>query len=194
MKVIGLTGSFGTGKTTVASIFRRLGAEILDADRIAHSVIRKGTTAHRKVVEAFGDGVLTGAGSIDRKKLGRMVFGNKRYVRRLNAIVHPAVIDRIKRGIERSKKEIVVIDAPLLVEAHLMNMIDKLLVVKASRENQIKRCVKKFGISKKDVLERIGHQIPIEEKVKMADYIIDNNGKMGETEKQVKRIWEEIWR
>lgn len=194
MKVIGLTGSFGTGKTTVSSVFRRLGAEVFDADKIAHSVIRKGTPAYRKVIDAFGGGVLTGAGNIDRKKLGRLVFGNRRRVRCLNAIIHPAVIDRIEEGIRKSKKKLAVIDAPLLVEASLVNMVDKLIVVKASRENQIKRCMKKFGISRKDVLKRTAHQISLEDKVKLADYVIDNNGKKNETGKQVKRIWEELWR
>jgi len=195
MKVIGLTGSFGTGKTTVASIFKSLGARVIDADKIAHSSIKKGTPAHKRIVSAFGDRILTKGGEIDRKSLGRKVFASRKNIERLNRIIHPAVISYIKKSLRKIAKDaVVVIDAPLLIEANLAGLADLLIVVKASRENQVARCMKKFKMKRIDVLKRIGHQIPVERKIGMADFVIDNDGTRSETRIQVRKVWEGIWR
>lgn len=193
MKVIGITGSFGTGKTFVSGVFRSLGADIIDADRIARQTVRKGTPAYAGIVGVFGRSVLNKAGQINRSRLAMEVFSDRRKLRMLNRIVHPEVIRTIKRRVEKSGKEdILVIDAPLLIEAGLAGMVDTLIVVTASRARQIERCVKKFRITEDDVLKRIESQIPLRKKVKMADFVIRNDGKKSETRRQIKKVWRKI--
>jgi len=196
MKAIGLTGSFGTGKTFVASIFKSLGAEVLDADRLAHDAIKKGAKAYKKIVTTFGRGILDKKRNIDRGRLGAIVFKDREALKTLNSIVHPEVIRIIKERITalREKRGVIVIDAPLLIEAGLEGLVDVLVVVKASGKNQIKRCLEKFCMNKADVLKRIKSQIPIERKVEMADFVIDNDGTKAETRKQVVQIWRKVWR
>jgi len=192
-KVIGLTGGFGTGKSFVATIFKSLGAKIIDADRIAHEAITKDKPVYKKIVASFGKTILDKRGNIDRAKLGALAFANKGKLKRLNDIVHPEVIRFINiriAGLRRS--DIIVIDAPLLVEAGLIGIADKLVVVAASTENQIERCMKKFDISKEDVLKRIAHQLSLKKKVTLADYVIDNDGTRSETRMQVRKVWREI--
>ncbi|MDP2912762.1 MAG: dephospho-CoA kinase [Candidatus Omnitrophota bacterium] len=195
MIIIGLTGSFGTGKTTVAALFKSRGAKVVDADELAHSAIKKGTPAYKRIIAAFGKSILTEKGDIDRPKLGEMVFLKKDRVDKLNKIIHPQVIRRMKDKIARlGKNDVAVIDAPLLIEANLGNIVDILVVVKASRKAQVERCAKKFSIARTEITRRINSQLPMNKKIKLADFVIDNNGAIAETKKQVMRIWGEIWR
>lgn len=195
MTIIGLTGSFGTGKTFVASVLKKLGAQIIDADKIAHEVIRKGTPAYKNMVRQFGKGILDRTGQIDRKKAAGIVFKNKKDVKKLNRMVHPAVIRIIKERIKKyGSAKAVVIDAPLLVEAGLAGIVDKLVVVASSRKKQIERCKSKFCMDKKEVAERIGNQMLLKEKIKLADFVIDNNGTKSETRAKVKKAWRKIWK
>jgi len=196
MKVIGLTGGFGTGKTYVASLFRRLGARIIDADAIAHKVIRKGSGAYKKTVKAFGKRVLSKNGEIDRGKLANVVFDDRRLLKKLEKIIHPEVIKVIKEDIRKSGNDaVIVIDAPLLIEAGLARTVDKLVVVTCSREAEIKRCRKKFRAEKEEILKRIRRQIPIQKKKRMADFIIDNSLTRSATKRQVQKLWREsVWR
>jgi len=195
MTVIGVTGNFGTGKTFVASVFKSLGAKVLDADRIAHNEMNRGTVAYRKIVKYFGRGILDESGDIDRKKLGAAVFKNKKDLAKLNRIVHPQVIAFIKEQIKKSKKnDIMVVDAPLLIEANITGIIDHLVVVKCSRQIQISRCMEKFEIAKKDVLNRIRNQIPLKRKVELADFVVDNDRSRAETRRQVIEIWRKVWK
>lgn len=191
--VIGVTGGFGTGKSLVSSIFGSLGAKVLDADLIAHEAIRKGRPAHRRIVAAFGASVLKRSGEIDRRKLAGRVFGNREAVKKLDAIVHPSVIASIKDGIRRAGKEsIVVLDAPLLVEAGLTGLADRVVVVKASRKNQVARCAKRFRMTRAECMKRIKSQMPLKAKLALADFIIDNDGTRSETERQAGNIWRRI--
>ncbi|MDD5136294.1 MAG: dephospho-CoA kinase [Candidatus Omnitrophica bacterium] len=193
MMVIGLTGSFGTGKSFVASVFRSLGAKVVDADSIAHKVIRRGSPAYSRIVRLFGRDVLNSANEIDRKKLGEQAFRDAGLLGKLNRIVHPEVIRRIKRSIaEVSKKDVVVIDAPLLVEAGLDRCVDKLIVVKCSKRRQIERCQEKFCMEREGILRRIASQIPLKKKIKMADFVINNNQTRSRTKRQVQKVWEEM--
>ena len=196
MTVIGLTGSFGTGKTFVASIFKSLGANVIDADVIAHCVIRKGKPAYKKMVDAFGSGMLGPDCEIDRRKLAALVFSSKPAVMKLNKIVHPEVIRVIKAKIKAAGKDaVVVIDAPLLIEARLLNIVDKLVVVKSSKKRQIERCLKKFHIKREEALERIRNQMSMKRKLKMADFVVRNDRTRSLTRKQVRKVWKEIvWR
>lgn len=196
MRVIGITGSFGTGKTFVASIFRSLGAKVLDADRIAHRTIRKEESAYRKIVKIFGKGILDARRNIKRRALAEIAFRDKKRLAALNGIIHPEVIKFIKERIRASgEDDVIIIDAPLLAEARLTGMVDTLIVVKASRRRQIERCVKKHRMARADVMRRIENQIPIKEKIKLADFVIDNDGPKSRTRKQAIKIWKEIvWR
>lgn len=196
MKVIGLTGSFGTGKTFVASILASLGAKVIDADRIAHEVIRKGSHEHRKVVKLFGPGVLNRRGEIDRKALGSIAFSDPVLLCKLGGIVHPRVIKEIRRSVRRAgKDDIVVIDAPLLLEAGLDSLIDKLVVVKCQKRRQIERCQEKFHLQKKQIVQRIESQMPLKKKMKIADIVIDNSGTKACTRKSARKVWRDVlWR
>ncbi len=181
--IIGLTGSFGTGKSTVAACFKKLGACVIDADRLAHKAIKPGGACHRRVVSAFG--------TAKRRELAQVVFSDRKKLKILNKLVHPYIIREIKRLTKKTKKKIVIIDAPLLIEAGLDKEVDKLIVVKTSRRIQEARCVKK-GFKKNDIRRRINRQLSLAKKERLADFIIDNNKSVSFTKNQVKKIWEEI--
>lgn len=190
--IVGITGSFGSGKTTVAEIFSLYGAEVIDADKLAHKVIARGTQAYKNILRIFGKEILKDNVSIDRRKLAKVVFNNKILLGKLNSIIHPQVIRLAKARIKLSASKVIVLDAPLLLEAGLNNIIDKLVVVKTNRSRQIRRIKKKTSLSSAHILKRIKFQMPLEKKVCFADFVIDNNGAKKETERQVKKIWEKI--
>lgn len=195
-KVIGLTGGFGTGKTSAASVFKSLGAKVLDADMIARGAVAKGRPAYNKIVRTFGKDILNSSNNIDRRKLAAIVFTDKDALKKLNRIVHPVVIAAIKSGIKKAaSRDVVVVDAPLLVEANLAGIADALVVIKCSRKAQIERCMRKFRMEKRDVLRRILSQMPVRKKMNMADFVVDNSGSRSGTEKQLRKVWKEIvWR
>lgn len=192
MPIVGLTGGFGTGKSFVAGIFKRLGAKIIDADKLAHKTLKKGSITYKKIIAVFGRSILDAEGRIDRKKLGRIVFGNKREISGLNRIIHPVVIRQIKNNIRKSKNDILVVDAPLICETSLSGLMDVLVVVKASRQKQIDRCLKKFNLKKEDICKRMSCQMPLKAKISKADYVVDNNGTRKETLIQVMKIWQKL--
>ena len=192
--IIGITGGFGTGKTTAAKAFKALGASVLDADKIAHEALKKGTTSYKKVVKKFGRRILNPDGKINRAKLAGLAFCNKRSVKGLCDIVHPVVIKKIKKsiGLLSMSRDVpaVVIDAPLLIESGLHRVTDYLIVVKTSAVTQIARAIKKTRLSRKEAIKRIRSQMPLGRKLRMADYIIDNEGRKDKIKKAVKKIWE----
>ncbi|NQT07044.1 MAG: dephospho-CoA kinase [Candidatus Omnitrophica bacterium] len=190
--IIGITGGFGTGKSTVSKFFKKMGADIIDADKLAHEAIKPNGGAYKKVVTLFSASVLKADRTIDRKRLGRVVFGSSRKLAILNSIVHPEVIKKINAYIGKRKKGIFIIDAPLLIEAGLLNIVDKLIVVTASRKRQIARCRSKLGLTASDINRRIRSQMPLKRKRCLADFLIDNNGTKRNTERKVKRIWQQI--
>lgn len=194
--IIGVTGSIGTGKSTVAAMFKALGAKVLDADRIAHRVIKKGSLAHRKIVKTFGRGVLTSSGAIDRSMLADEVFRDKRRLGRLCRVIHPEVICDVKKYIKaacfRGGIPAVVIDAPLLIEARMRDMTDTLVVVVTDFNTQVARVKKSAGLSAVEIKRRAKNQLPLKEKASLADYVIDNTGSKKDTKKVVRKIWKEI--
>lgn len=193
MTTIGVTGSIGTGKSFVASLLKRKGAVVIDADRLAHRAIERGTAPYRKIVRRFGRDIVGPGGAIDRTKLAAAAFADRASCAALNRIVHPAVVGAIKRAVRRAPKgRIVVIDAPLLIEAGLVRAVDAVVVVTASRAAQIARCRKKFGMSKARVLERIRCQMPLGKKAALADYRIDTNGTKKQTERGVEALWQRL--
>lgn len=189
-KVLGITGSFKSGKTTTARMFKRLGAACIDADRIYHQLLRTDAAIDKRIVSAFGEKVLNNNGKIDRKKLAKLVFGKKTALKRLTGITHPVIIKKMKSRLAELKKAnqpLIVIDAPLLVEVGLVKLVDRLVVVKAKRRHLINRA-EKLGTSKTETIKRLSSQLPCSAKIKLADLVIDNNGSLKQTEKQVKNI------
>ncbi|MFH1360440.1 MAG: dephospho-CoA kinase [Candidatus Omnitrophota bacterium] len=192
MLVIGITGSFGSGKTTVARMFEKKGARLLNADEMTRPLMRRNGECFQAVVRLFGQRILTD-GRIDRKKLARIVFNSPKGLKKLCNIIHPPVVRDIKKAIRKYQKNkaisAVVIDAPLLIEAGLHKYVDTLIVVKANRALQIKRIVERKGICPADIKKRIRAQLSMREKIRCADIMIDNRNRLAQTEKQVEDIW-----
>jgi len=175
--VIGITGSFGSGKTEVAKMFARLGGIVIDADKVCHSLIRPNTLVYKKIIGYFGKEVLAGDKTINRKKLGEIVFKEKSKLKLLNKLVHPHAIKEIKRIIRKEKRNsVVIVDAPLLVETKFHKSLDRLIVVKTRRDKQIRRIVKAKGMTKRKALDRIKKQAPLKKKLALAEFILDNIG------------------
>ncbi|MEW6075422.1 MAG: dephospho-CoA kinase [Candidatus Omnitrophota bacterium] len=190
--IIGITGSFGSGKTTVAGFFKSWGAYVIDADKIGRELLVPGSAAYRRVVATFKDDILLPDKGIDRGKLATLVFHTHRLRVALNRIMHPLIIKRIKEEIKKSPRNTVILDAPLLLEAGLRPVVDKLVVVTVRRDVQIRRIKKRSASTKEAILRRIRSQIPLHKKRKMADFIIDNNGALKDTKKQaelIRRLW-----
>ena len=189
--VIGITGNFGVGKTTVANMFRRLGTKLIDADKIAHRIIRPHTPAYKRIIACFGKKVLVGI-YISRKRLAQEAFSDKKKLKRLNKIMHPEILKLIKNRIRKSAdNEILVIDAALLIESGLLPWVDRLVVVKSKPKIQIQR-LKKSGLTTGQIRRRLSVQLPQDEKVRLADFVIDNSGRRIQTEKQVRDILRKV--
>src|SRR3989338_2287757 len=185
--IIGITGSIGSGKTTVAVFFKNFGFLVIDADEIGHAFLRKGTKQFNELVKHFGKEILDKDGNIDRMKLGEIAFSEKKKYRALNSIMLPPILKEIKRQINKSKalEEDAALDAPILLETDAKDLVDKIVVVNASNENIIKRN-RKF--SKKQIINVKHYQMPAAEKIKHADYVINNNVNLGNLESQVRNV------
>ncbi len=196
--VIGITGGIATGKSTVLDIFRKLGAQTLSADTIAHEILTKGSPAYCEVIERFGKDVLDLNGEIDRARLAKTIFENGVARKTLEEITHPRIISQMKRHIDDfrashlSPHDVLAVEIPLLYEAGLESIVDKVVVVAAEQETQLNRLTTRSGISKDEALRRIESQMPIERKIKSADWVIWNEGNLHSLEESVKHIWDEI--
>jgi dephospho-CoA kinase len=190
--IVGLTGSVGTGKSTVTNFFSEMGAYIIDWDELARAVTRPHSKAWKAIVKYFGKGILNGDLTINRQKLAEIVFSDQEKLTKLNQIVHPEVFkedERITNELARLNPDALIIkDIPLLFELTRPIYVDKKVVVFASEQTQLKRLEEK-GISRKDARNRIQSQLPLEEKLKSADFVINNDGPLEETERQVKEIY-----
>ena len=190
--IIGVTGIFGSGKSTVSGILKSHGLKIIDADKIAHRYLLPQAKTYKKIVDFFGRGILKATNEIDRHKLGKLVFANHRLLKKLNSIMHPKIIREIKTGIKNSKAGLIVLDAPLLLEAGLKKMVDDLIVVIIDRDELIRRLIKKTSLKRSEILKRIKSQVSQSGKSRFADFIIDNSGTVSETRKQVKKVMAKI--
>ncbi|TFB07932.1 dephospho-CoA kinase [Candidatus Atribacteria bacterium MT.SAG.1] len=196
--IIGLTGGIVGGKSTVASMFRDLGAKIVDVDKLGHSVILPHRPAWEKIIRLFGKDILRNDLTIERKKLGKIVFTNPTLLKKLNKITHPEIIKLIKREIDlaknktNSQEKILIIDAALIYEAKIDKLMDKIIVVYINKDEQVKRLVKRNNLSKEETLQRIKSQMSMKEKVKIADYVIDNSNSLDKTKEQVEKIWKKL--
>lgn len=196
--IVGLTGGIVSGKSTVALMFKDLGAKIVDADKLGHSVILPHKPAWEKIVKIFGKGILQNDLTIDREKLGKIVFANQPLLKKLNEITHPEITKIIKKEIDSVKnktynqQKTLIIDAALIYETKIDRLMEKIIVVYIDEDEQIKRLIKRNNLSKDEALQRIKSQMPMKEKVKMADYVVDNSDSLDKTKKQVEKIWKNL--
>jgi len=196
MIVAGLTGGIATGKSTVAAIFEEAGARLIDADRIAREVVRKGSSAYRDIVAHFGMDVLRGDGEIDRRRLAAIVFNDPAAQRALEDIVHPPVKREVDRRVgligRQAPEAIVILDIPLLFEAGMQGGLDAVILVYASERLQLERLMARDGLTEPEALARIRAQMPIESKKALATRVIDNSGSREQTREQTLEVYRQL--
>ncbi|QFT90145.1 Dephospho-CoA kinase [Bacillus sp. THAF10] len=189
--IIGLTGGISSGKSTVATMLKDMRIPIVDADLVAREVVEIGTNTYKKLVQEFGEDILNSDKTLNRPKLGSIIFQNQEKREKLNSIMHPAIrksmIDQTASYIENGHQA-VVMDIPLLFESKLTHLVDKILLVFVNETNQLDRLMKRNDLTEKEALDRIRSQMPLKEKVKLAHAVIDNNGSIHHTEKQLQQI------
>ncbi|EAE5922805.1 dephospho-CoA kinase [Listeria monocytogenes] len=187
-KTIGLTGSVATGKSTVSNMIQQAGIPLVDADIAARKVVEPGTEGLKEIVAYFGEEILLADGTLDRAKLGEIIFKDKEKREKLNEITHPRVKDYMLEARERffgAGEELVFFDIPLLFESHLESLVDQIVVVWTTPETELKRLMERNNLTKEDALRRIESQMGIDEKARKADFVIDNNESLEKTQKQV---------
>lgn len=193
MKVIGLTGGIGSGKSTVSQFLSELGANVLDADKVGHQCYQQGTEAWKDVVDAFGKEVVAPDGSIDRKKLGAIVFGDPEALIRLNQIMHPRMYDMMADQIEECRLggvEVVVLEAAVLFEANWTPLVDEIWVTVASEPTVVQRVRERTGLPEEQIRSRIRSQLSNEERKEKADLVISNDGGLDELREKIEELWE----
>ena len=203
---VGLTGGMASGKSVVGEMFVALGAHLAEADRIAHSLMQPGEPVYNEVVRHFGGGILDADGSVNRSKLAEAAFGSpgadktSSRVADLNRIVHPAVIRNQEEWMDaislQDPEGVAIVEAALLIEAGAAKRFDRLIVVTSSLEQRVERFAKRQKIyletARAEVARRMAAQLPDEEKIKVADYVIDNSGALEHTRDQVRQVWEKL--
>ncbi|MEK5185906.1 dephospho-CoA kinase [Solibacillus sp. FSL W7-1324] len=189
--IIGLTGSIASGKSTVAKMIESYGLPIVDADVVARQVVEPGTPTLKKIAEAFGPEVIAQDGSMDRVKVGSMIFHNEEMRKTLNSIIHPAIREEMLRQRDEfiyfGEKNIFM-DIPLLFESKLEHFVEKIIVVSVKKEVQLQRLMERNGFSEEEANARIATQIPVKEKEQLADAVIHNNGTLEDTAVQLQNI------
>lgn len=196
MILVGLTGGVACGKSSVARLFQDCGAILIDADVLARTVVERGKPALKDIARIFGKKALLPDGTLNRQALAKIVFGSPAKLKKLNAIVHPRVAReqaRMTREIAGQEPQVVVIyDAPVLIEAGAHARMDKVIVVSADEPTQMKRLHNRNHLSKTEALRRIKSQIPLEKKIKLADYVVDGTLSYEQTKHEVQRIYAEL--
>ena len=198
MIVAGLTGGIGTGKSTVAKIFKDAGAIVIDADEIAKEAVKKGRPAWRKIVNHFGRNILLPDGEINRKQLADIIFNDARQKESLNQIVHPIVFEETERILKEIEKKdpnsVVILDIPLLIESGMKRDLAEIIVVYIPEEIQIQRLMARDGLNLPEALARIRAQIPIEDKKSEASILIDNSSSRSETRRVALKVFNKLQR
>ena len=193
---VGLTGGIACGKSTVAQMLVRLGGYVIDFDKLAHEVQEPGQAAWRDVTDYFGDGILRPDRTIDRGKLGAIVFNHPEKLQKLNELVHPRVYDawrvRLDAVVSKDPHAVVFSDVPLLFEGRMQHLFDLTVLVMIEPEAQVERLIARNHISREEAGQRLACQMPIHDKVALADVVIDNSGTVAETEKKVEQVWRDL--
>lgn len=196
MVVVGITGGIGSGKGLATEFFRSHGAVILDADQIARELAQPGSQTLAQLAAAFGDEALLADGSLNRRRLAALVFGRPEAVAKLNAITHPPILAEVKRRLEGMRTQggvaIACVVAPLLLEAGGRDLVDRLLVVIADEKERVGRVRKRDGLGEEEVRLRMAAQMPVEEQVRQADWVLDTTGGREQAIAQLERIWSEV--
>ena len=198
MAYFGLTGGVASGKSTAARMFEELGARVIDADQLGHELLRPPLPAYQEVVHRFGANILDAAGVIDRGGLGKIVFSDSTKLNQLNAILHPRIRERIEELAEEYKasnpRDVILVDAALIFEAGIGGKFKKVIVAWCLPAQQIERLMAKTGLSHEDAKLRITAQMPVEEKRKRADFLIDCSGSLENTRKEVGEVYSKVKR
>ena len=192
MKTIGVTGVFGSGKSTVTACLKEMGAAVIDADAVVHEIYRPHTEGWRQVTALFGNEILAEDNSIDRGRLGRIVFNDPAALKKLNAAVHPLAAQRIKYLLEEQRRrhaKVAVIEAALLIEAGWDKMVDEIWVTTAPREVICRRLNRKYGLSCPEVLSRIRRQLPVSEQKKHATHVVNTDTSLEHLKSKVQRLF-----
>jgi len=199
MLIVGLTGGISSGKSTVLKIFKNFGCKTVDADEIAHQLTRPGTKVLREIIKKFGQEVLNKKGTLNRKRLAEAIFRDRQKRKSLNAIMHPKIIAEMKKRIKgvqkltaQSRRKIVLVDIPLLFEAKLEYLVDKIILVYVPQKIQIERLQRDDNLTLKEARARISAQIPLYKKKKHADYIINGDLDSTSLRKQVESVWQKL--
>src|SRR5262245_65954665 len=191
--LVGLTGGIATGKSTVSALLRQLGCEIIDADLLAREVVEPGEPALAQIAAEFGRDVLTAGGALDRKRLGAIVFASPERRLRLEAITHPAIRERFQARLDELAEKgfagIVVFDAPVMIESGNYKNMERMVVVVTDDTTQLARLRARDGTDDAENRRQIASQMPLAEKAKLADYVIDNSGGREATAEQVRRVF-----
>ncbi len=195
MKVIGLTGGIGSGKSTVSRFLGEMGAVVLDADKVGHQAYQPGTETWKELVAAFGEDIVAPDSTIDRRKLGAIVFADPEALARLNRIVHPRMFDMMKARIEEYRgkgTEVVVLEAAILLEANWTPLVDEVWVTVASESTVVQRTRERTGLPEEQIRARIHSQLSNEERTKQAKVVITNDGDLEELRVKVEELWQEL--
>jgi len=195
MKVIGLTGGIGSGKSTVSRFLGEMGAVVLDADKVGHQAYQPGTETWKELVAAFGEDIVAPDSTIDRRKLGAIVFADPEVLARLNRIMHPRMFDMMKARIEEYRgqgTEVVVLEAAILLEANWTPLVDEVWVTVASESTVVQRTRERTGLPEEQIKARIRSQLSNEERSQQAKVVITNDGDLEELRVKVEELWQEL--
>lgn len=196
MLIIGLTGGIATGKSAVSKMLQKKGAHVIDFDVLSRIVVEPDTPAWKDIVDCFGDSVLKEDRTLDRLRLAEIVFDDEDKRNMLQGFIYPRLFDEYSRQLqeigEKTPEAIVIADVPLLIEIRLQTMFEKIIVVYSPPEKQLERVIERDGFSREEAMKRLEAQMPIEEKLKHADFVVHNGGSLEETEAEVDTIYKEL--
>lgn len=195
MKWIGITGSIGSGKSTVATLVEELGHPVIRADVVSRQMTSKGSPVLDQIEKEFGKGVFGSDGELDRQALSKLVFGNTERLKKLESILHPPIQKHVRdwrKGREQEGCPMAFYDIPLLYENNLKSQFDSVICVTAGEEQIVQRVQSRSGLSREEILQRLSHQVPMQEKANQSEYVIDNSGNLEDLKKKVKELIAEL--